>query len=66
MANFDREGCIDSDILGDLDEDGYEDDACYIIEYAFALYRVVQRRIVLTVHDYDKDLVIDAVAVETK
>jgi len=50
----------------DLDGDGYEDDAQYTIEYAFALYRVVQRRIVLTIDDYDTDFVIDHVGLETK
>ena len=50
--------------VGDYDNDGHEDDVRYVVEYAFALYRVTQRRIVLTIDDYDMDLVIDAVALD--
>ena len=52
--------------VGDFDGDGFEDDARYVIEYAFALYRVVQRRIVATIDDFDMDLVIDAVSLDPK
>ena len=52
--------------LGDFDEDGFEDDCRYVIEYAFANYRVLQPRIVATIDDYDCDLVIDWVVVEKK
>ncbi|MFC2079630.1 hypothetical protein ACFLSZ_06590, partial [Candidatus Bipolaricaulota bacterium] len=53
-------------MVGDFDEDGYEDDVRYVVEYAFAMYRVVQRRIVATIDDFDMDLVIDRVAIEQK
>ncbi len=52
--------------VGDYDEDGHEDDARYVVEYAFALYRVVQRRIVATIDDFDMDLVIDAVSLDPR
>jgi len=52
--------------LGDFDEDGFEDDCRYVIEYAFANYRVLQPRIVATIDDYDCDMVIDWVVVEKK
>ncbi len=52
--------------VGDYDEDGHEDDARYVVEYAFALYRVVQRRIVATIDDFDMDLVIDAVRLDPR
>ena len=52
--------------VGDFDGDGHEDDARYVIEYAFALYRVVQRRIVATIDDFDMDLVIDAVRLDPR
>ncbi len=52
--------------IGDYDGDGHEDDARYVIEYAFALYRVTQRRIVLTIDDFDMDLVIDRVRLDRK
>jgi hypothetical protein len=52
--------------VGDFDGDGYEDDARYVVEYAFAMYRVTQRRIVATIDDFDMDLVIDWVAIERK
>jgi len=51
---------------GDFDGDGAEDDMRYIVEYAFANYRVLQPRIVATIDDYDADLVIDWVVVERK
>ena len=51
---------------GDFDEDGAEDDVRYIVEYAFANYRVLQPRIVATIDDYNADLVIDWVVVERK
>jgi len=51
---------------GDFDGDGAEDDIRYIVEYAFANYRVLQPRIVATVDDYNADLVIDWVVVERK
>jgi len=51
---------------GDFDEDGFEDDCRYVIEYAFANYRVLQPRIVATIDDFDCDLVIDWVVVEKK
>ncbi len=52
--------------FGDFDSDGFEDDVRYVIEYAFANYRVLQPRIVATIDDYDGDLVIDWVVVEKK
>ena len=52
--------------VGDFDGDGFEDDARYVIEYAFSLYRVVQRRMVATIDDFDMDLVIDAVSLDPK
>jgi len=52
--------------VGDFDGDGHEDDARYVIEYAFALYRVVQKRIVATIDDFDMDLVIDAVSIDPR
>ena len=52
--------------IGDFDGDGHEDDARYVIEYAFAMYRVTQPRIVATIDDFDMDLVIDWVAIEQK
>ena len=52
--------------IGDYDGDGFEDDAQYLIEYAFALYRAVQRRMAATITDYDMDLVIDAVELERR
>ena len=52
--------------VGDFDDDGHEDDARYVVEYAFALYRAVQRRIVATIDDYDIDLVIDKVILERR
>ncbi len=52
--------------VGDFDEDGHEDDVRYVVEYALAMYRVAQPRIVLTIDDYDRDLVIDAVTLDRK
>jgi len=52
--------------IGDYDGDGFEDDAQYLVEYAFALYRAVQRRMAATITDYDMDLVIDSVELERK
>jgi hypothetical protein len=49
---------------GDFDGDGAEDDVRYVVEYAFANYRVLQPRIVATIDDYDADLIIDWVIVE--
>jgi hypothetical protein len=51
---------------GDFDGDGAEDDYRYVIEYAFSNYRVVQPRIVLTIYDYNGDLVIDHAEVVRK
>jgi hypothetical protein len=51
---------------GDFDGDGSEDDYRYVVEYAFGNYRVVQPRIVLTIDDYNGDLVIDHAEVVKK
>jgi len=51
---------------GDFDGDGSEDDYRYVVEYAFSNYRVVQPRIVLTIDDYNGDLVIDHAEVVRK
>jgi len=51
---------------GDFDGDGSEDDYRYVVEYAFSNYRVVQPRIVLTIDDYNGDLVIDHAEVVKK
>jgi len=51
---------------GDFDGDGAEDDYRYIVEYAFSNYRVVQPRIMLTIDDYNGDLVIDHAEVVRK
>jgi len=51
---------------GDFDGDGVEDDYHYVIEYALANYRVLQPRIVLTIYDYNGDLVIDHAEVVRK
>jgi len=50
--------------IGDFDGDGFEDDAQYVVEYAFALYRAVQRRMTATITDLHMDLVIDTVELE--
>jgi len=44
---------------GDFDGDGAEDDYRYVVEYYLANYRVVQVHFVLTINDYNGDLVID-------
>jgi len=51
---------------GDFDGDGSEDDYRYVVEYAFGNYRVVQPRILLTIDDYNGDLVIDHAEVVKK
>ncbi|GEM_PF-892355 len=51
---------------GDFDGDGSEDDYRYVVEYAFSNYRVVQPRIVLTIDDYNGNLVIDHAEVVKK
>jgi len=51
---------------GDFDGDGAEDDYRYVVEYAFSNYRVVQPRIMLTIDDYNGDLVIDHAEVVRK
>jgi hypothetical protein len=51
---------------GDFDGDGVKDDYRYVVEYAFSNYRVVQPRIVLTIYDYNGDLVIDHAEVVRK
>ncbi len=51
---------------GDFDGDGAEDDYRYVVEYAFSNYRVLQPRIVLTIYDYNGDLVIDHAEVVRK
>ena len=50
--------------IGDFDGDGAEDDVRYVVEYAFADYRVLQPRIRATIDDYNMDLIIDRVVVE--
>jgi len=52
--------------IGDFDSDGQEDDLRYIVEYSFALYRVVQPRIIATIDDFDRDLTIDEVDLERR
>ncbi len=47
--------------VGDFDGDGEADDRRYTVEYAFANQRVLQPRIVLTIDDYDGDMVIDQI-----
>jgi len=51
---------------GDFDGDGSEDDYRYVVEYIFSNYRVVQSHIVLTIDDYNGDLVIDHAEVVRK
>jgi hypothetical protein len=51
---------------GDFDDDGYQDDVRYVIEYLLSNYRAVQAKIVATITDFDGDLVIDRVVVERK
>jgi hypothetical protein len=49
---------------GDFDEDGAEDDCRYIVVYAFSNGRALQPRIVLTIYDFNCDLVIDKISLE--
>jgi hypothetical protein len=51
---------------GDFDEDGVADDCRYVIVYALSNYRALQPRIVLTIYDYNCDLVIDKIKVERR
>ena len=51
---------------GDFDEDGAADDCRYIVVYAFGNQRPLQPRVVLTIYDYDCDLVIDAIELERR
>ena len=51
---------------GDFDGDGEEDDYRYVVEYSLSNYRVVQPHVVLTIDDYNGDLVIDHAEVTRK
>jgi hypothetical protein len=51
---------------GDFDDDGYQDDVRYVIEYVLSNYRALQGKIAATITDYDGDLAIDRVVVERK
>ena len=51
---------------GDFDKDGFEDDTRYTVEFALSNYRVNQPRVVVTIDDYDTDLIIDWVVVVQK
>jgi len=75
VLDIDSDGLIDIRVrivqprevrVGDFDADGYEDDARYVVEYALALYRTVQRRVILTIDDHDMDLVVDSVRLDPK
>ncbi len=52
--------------VGDFDGDGVKDDYRYVIEYSLSNYRVVQPHVVLTIDDYNGDLVIDHAEVVRK
>jgi len=49
---------------GDFDEDGAADDCRYIVVYALSNYRALQPRVVLTIYDFNCDLVIDQISLD--
>jgi hypothetical protein len=51
---------------GDFDGDKVEDDYRYVVEYTLSNYRVVQTHVVLTIDDYNGDLIIDHAQVVKK